>query len=106
MRAWPGDPPPRPQKHSPPPSIDAKGKKAIKTHSAATHAVTASPAARQAAGSLSFFLHSMNAADGPEQETAMCLDAAMRTAVTGGAGGDEDAGASPMVVCVLAKKER
>ena len=55
-----------------------------KTHSPETHDVTASPADRHAAGSLSRFLHAMNASLTPAQVTATCLDAAMSTAETGG----------------------
>ena len=57
--------------------------------------MTASPAARQAAGSLPFFLHSIKAAETAAQVTAMCLEAAMRAAVTGGGGGGES---SPAMV--------
>lgn len=69
---------------SPPPPQNQK------THSPATHDVTASPADRHAAGSLFLFLHAMNASLTPAQVTATCFEAAMSTAETGG-GEEEDA---------------
>lgn len=59
------------------------------THRPATQEVTASPAAKHAAGSLSLFLQAMNASFTEAQETATCLDAAMSTAETGGAEEEE-----------------
>lgn len=66
-----------------------------KTHRPATQAVTASPAARHAAGSLSLFLQAMKASFTAAQVTATCLDAAMSTAETGGA--EEEVEASLIV---------
>lgn len=60
------------------------------THSPATQEVTASPAARHAAGSLSLFLQAMNASFTDAQVTATCFDAAMSTAETGGGEEDEE----------------
>ena len=78
------------------------------THSPATQEVTASPAARHAAGSLSLFLQAMNASLTDAQVTATCFDAGMSTAETGGGEEEEEEveGASLILIWGKNWKER